>query len=119
MMRKRTQMAAGLWFLLVGALGLWAMLMWGGCGGFPAALAKTHESVKEMSVALEPKLAEECHRRARVCKANGVDSPANCPGLTECRGWKAGYALGAKTTHRGLALQNATYHDLVKAGVLK
>jgi len=88
-----------------------------GCG-FPAALAKAHKGVKEMSQAIEPPLAAECLRRAEVCAKAGKAKDA-CPPLTECRSWKASYVLGAQYTHRGLALSNRVYDDLKKAKVLK
>lgn len=109
--------------LLVFSCAVAALLMglsaWTGCGGFPGALAKTHEGVKEMSQEVEPRLAAECLERAKKCKADGVTRTDACAPLTECRGWKSNYALGVKQTHRGLANCNAVYFDLKKAKVIE
>lgn len=87
-----------------------------GCG-FQAALAKTHQGVKGMSKVIEPPLAAECLKRAKACADAGKAADA-CPPLTECRGWKASYVLGAQGIHTGAARLNRLYDDLKKFGVI-
>jgi len=97
-----------------------ALLLWllaSGCG-FPAALARTHTAVKEASSYIEPPLAAECLKRAKVC-ADAGKTAADCPPLTECRGWKATYVLAAQRLHQGAAALNRLYNDLRKVRVIK
>lgn len=104
-----------LYGLLVACVFVGLLLMGAAGCGFPAALAKTHKSIKAMSAAVEPPVAAECLKRAKVCPPR----PAPCPPLEECRGWKTEYVAGTKEAHRGLGRCNRTYHELKKAGVLK
>lgn len=87
--------------------------------GFPAALHRTHEGVKAMSQQVEPRLAAECLRRAKKCKARGVESGAQCPELVTCRKWKARYALGVSQVHKGLLHCQGVHDDLRAAGVIE
>lgn len=89
-----------------------------GCS-FQVALSKTHEGIKAMSAEVEPRLADECLRRARVCKIRGIDQAERCEELVVCRAWKQRYASGVKQTHRGLAECNSVYLAIKAAGIIK
>ena len=101
---------------LAAAMALWFVALQG-CG-FPAALAKVHTAAKEASTVIEPPLAAECLKRAKVCADAGKTADA-CPPLTECRGWKAVYVLAAQRLHQGAAGLNRLYDDLKRVGVIK
>ena len=89
-----------------------------GCG-FRAGLAKAHQGVKVMSREVEPRLADECLRRARVCRAQHVERPEQCAPLMACRKLKRRYLQATITVHRGLQGCRAAYEDMLRAGVIR
>lgn len=110
-------------FALAGLFGSGAMVLGlvafaEGCG-FQSGLARAHHGLRVMSQDMEPKLAEECLRRARKCHADGIRNPGQCAPLVRCRTWKKVYAYGLKEVHKGLNLCNRTYIDMRQAGVFK
>lgn len=108
-----------LWGIIAASMIAAGLVLWSGCQTtFPAAMAKSHESLKVMSRAVEPALERSCLLRAEACKAGGIATAEACTPLLECREWKAHYVAGLQLTHQGLATCNRVWDNLVRAGVL-